>query len=436
MKTDSKEINSYTRELSITVPWEELKDDFEKSVRQFNKRVKIPGFRPGKAPRKVVLAQYLPNIEANFVEDAFHKAYIKALDELDLSPVNQATIKALDFHYESDLTFTAQFEVEPDITLPALKKNSLKVTRTRYQSDEEDVQSAIEEIRYARAEVHPVEDGSKEGHFILGDLQELDASGVPVIGRKLEKRYLKVGDGIFKGDNLKKLEGLKPGDISRVEIPDEAGNPIPFELTVIRVEEQVLPDVDDDFVKQVDPRYDSVDAWRASVKERIDKNYEQRAIEQYERALSDALIEKINPEYAPSMVDAYLDHLIEDAKKTNNGEPLDESKIREAYRSTAERNLKWYLIRSAIIEQEGLEVTRDEVQTKVKEIVEASPAEQRKQIEKYYKKPSNRHRIEDDLMEEKVLILKYVEQFTKVKEVIVKTDDLRKMSQEEHDHEH
>ncbi|MFQ6613283.1 MAG: trigger factor [Fidelibacterota bacterium] len=435
MKTDVTEINAYTRELSITVPWEELKDDFNRSAQRFSRKIKIPGFRPGKAPIKVILAQFLPSIEAEFVEDAFHKAYVKALDEQDLSPVNQATVKALDFHYGQDLTFTARFEIEPDLTIPPLKKNALKVTRTRYESDEVDLESTIEEIRYARAEVRPVEDGSKEGHFILGDLQELDASGVAIIGRKLEKRYLRIGDGIFKGENLKRLEGLKPGDTTQVEIPDEVGNPVLYQLSVIRVEEQILPEVNDDFVREVDPEYDSVEAWTASVKERIDKNYERRAVEHYERALSDAMIEKINPEYPPSMVEAYLDHLVEDAKKSNEGEePLDEAKVREAYRPAAERNLKWYLVRNAIIQQEGLEVTRDEIQAKIDEIVNAAPESQRKQVNKYYKKPSHRRHIEDDLMENKVL--NYIERFTKVKDVVVKTEDLRKMGQEGPNHEH
>ncbi|RMF09896.1 MAG: trigger factor [Candidatus Neomarinimicrobiota bacterium] len=434
MKTDIQTVNSYTRELQITVPWEELKADFEKSARQFSKRVKIPGFRPGKAPLKVILNQYLHSIEADFVDQAFRKAYVKALDEHDLYPVNQAKIKSLDFAYERDLTFAAEFEVEPEIELPTLKKNSLKVTRTRYESDEEDVNAVVEEIRYAQAEVRPVEDGAKAGHFILGDLQELDASGVPVIGRKLEKRYLRVGDGIFTGDNQTKLEGLKPGDTCRLEIPDEQGQPVLFELSVIRVEEQVLPEVNDEFVQQVNPALKTVEEWRQSIRERIDENYERRAREQFDRDLADALIDKVNPEYPPSMVDAYLDHLIEDARKANPGETIDEDKIRAEYRSVAERNLKWYLIRNAVIRSAGLEVTREEVQEKIRDIVESAPEDQRKTVEKTYKKPSNRSRIEDDLMERKVL--DYLLSFAKVKEVTVKTSDLRKMNQEDHAHEH
>ncbi len=434
MKTDIKEINSYTRELTITVPWEELKDDFDEEIRNFSKKVKLPGFRPGKAPKKVIMNQYLPSIEADFIEGAFQSAYIKALNEHDLSPVSQAQVKDLDFHYEQDLHFTAEFEIDPEIQLPTLKKNSLSVSKTKYKSDDEDVRLTIEEMQYSRADVRPVEDGAKAGQFILGDLQELDQSGMPVIGNKLEKRYLKIGEGIFTGENEKKLTGLKPGDTARIDIPDDKENIIPFELSVTRVEEQVLPEIDLDLVKQVDPGFESLDEWKASVKERIDKNYEQRAQEQYDRNLADALIEKVNPEFPPSMVHAYLDHLVEDLKKSNNGEPLDEEKVRETYHAVAERNLKWYLIRNAIIKQEGFEVTEEETKAKIEEIIEQSPEDQIKQIEKYYKKPSNRNRIEDDLMEAK--ILNFIEQFAKVKEVVVKTSDLRKMGESEHNHEH
>jgi len=243
------EPNSYTRELSIVVPWEELKNDFEKSIKNFSKKVKMPGFRPGKIPRKVLMQQYLPNIEMEFIENSFNTFYSKALLEKELVPVNQGEVSDLHFHFESDLSFKAQFEIEPEVSTPALKKNSLKIQRTTYISDEKDLEITIDDIRARYMQVHSVEDGSKEGHFIVGDLQEIDDGGTPIIGKKLEDRYIKIGDGIFTGDLQKSLTGLKPDDEVKITLPDENQNPVHYQLVVKRIEDHELPAVDDDFVK-------------------------------------------------------------------------------------------------------------------------------------------------------------------------------------------
>ncbi len=425
MKTDLKELNSFTRELAIHIPWDDLEKDYEKAVSVFSKKIKIAGFRKGKVPKHVVMKNYQQVIEADFIEDSFQKFYFMALQKENLQPVNRADVKDLDFKHGEHLSFQTVFEIEPEIKLPTMKKNSLKVEKTNYVTDKTDVDLAIDEIRRTYAEVMPVEDGAVDGDYILADLQKLDAEGVPIIGDKIEKRYIKLGDGIFTGDNLKKLTGLKPDDTTRIDFPGESGESTPYEITVTNVERQVLPEVTEDLIKKMDPNVENKSEWKKKIKEQIDKNYEQRAKETYERQLSDALIDLVNPEAPPSMVDSYLERLVEDVKKQNNGEEIDEEEVKKMYRSVSERNLKWYLIRKAIIREQNIEVSKDEVNDEIEKLKERSP-EHAKEIDKYYKKPSHRGRIEDDLIEGK--ILSYIETFAKVKLVKVKTKDLRKAS--------
>jgi len=425
VKTDLKELNSFTRELAIHIPWDDLEKDYEKAVSVFSKKIKIAGFRKGKVPKHVVMKNYQQVIEADFIEDSFQKFYFMALQKENLQPVNRADVKDLDFKHGEHLSFQTVFEIEPEIKLPTMKKNSLKVEKTNYVTDKTDVDLAIDEIRRTYAEVMPVEDGAVDGDYILADLQKLDAEGVPIIGDKIEKRYIKLGDGIFTGDNLKKLTGLKPDDTTRIDFPGESGESTPYEITVTNVERQVLPEVTEDLIKKMDPNVENKSEWKKKIKEQIDKNYEQRAKETYERQLSDALIDLVNPEAPPSMVDSYLERLVEDVKKQNNGEEIDEEEVKKMYRSVSERNLKWYLIRKAIIREQNIEVSKDEVNDEIEKLKERSP-EHAKEIDKYYKKPSHRGRIEDDLIEGK--ILSYIETFAKVKLVKVKTKDLRKAS--------
>lgn len=424
MNINLKEINSYTQEMTVGLEWNELSDDFNKFIGKFGKQIKMPGFRPGKIPKPVLIKQFLPLIESQFIDDNVQKYYLEALREKDVIPVNKAEIKDIHFHRNEHFNFTAVFEVEVNVKFPELKKNSIKVEKVIYKTDKEDVNLTIDDMRRSRAEMRTVEDGAKEGNFILADLQKTDESGIPIIGEKLEKRYIKIGDGIFTGDNQKKLIGVKPDGKVQIMIPEgEEQKEVPYEISVINVEEEVLPEINMDFVKQMDPDAKDVESWRNGVKEQIEKSYRQRANEQFDRNISDALINEIKPEFSPSMVESYLDHIIEDVKASNHGAKIEEEKVRETYRPLSERNLKWYSIRKAIIKDQGFKISADEVKAEIERLKEESP-KQAKEIDKFYKKPSNRTRIEDDLMEKK--IIDHLMNFVKVKEVKVYTKDLRK----------
>ena len=424
MKIDIKNINDFTREMKLDIPWETLEPDFDICLKKFSKKVKLPGFRPGKIPRDRLMQQFQPNIEAQFMDDNIYKYYLTALQQKEIVPVNQAEIRDVHFHMGEHFSFTAKFEVEPDFKLPRFKKNMFQVQRNKFIPDDQDINDAIDQLRRSHARIETVEDGAKEKDFILCDLQKLDDSGVAIIGKKFEKQMLKVGDGSFTDDQKEQLIGLKPGDSARITLPDNEDKTIthPYELKVAKVERENLPAVDDDFLKLINPELGSVDDLRADVLKKINENFEERARQSFERELSDALIEKVGVETPPSMVENYLNNILEDVKKQNNGEPIEEEKVLETYRPSAERNLKWYLIRKKVISQEQMNIERKDIDAEIENLVSRSPNSE-KEIRRFYKKPSNRQRIEDDMVEKK--ILEYLNQFAKVKEVEVNTKDIR-----------
>jgi trigger factor len=421
-----KETSSYAREADIDLSWEEIAADFEQAIKQFSKRVKLPGFRPGKVPRKVLMKQFQPAIEADFVENSVNTYYLKALQEKEIIPINMGSVSDVHFHHGEHFKFKVAFEIEPDVTIPRMKRKSLKVEKTNYITDDEDIDMAIDEMRHGHAEVQTVEDGAQLDDYVICDLQEIDISGVPIIGKKLETRYIKLGQIPFDGDNQKKLEGIKPGEKTQVSVPvDEKGSTSTFELSVQNVERQILPEVDEDFIKMADPEAENVADYRERIKDRLGKAYDQRSEKASDEQLTDAMINHVNPEFPPSMAESYLGHMVEDVMK-NNPAATDKEKIKEIYQPVAERNLKWYLIRNTIIKNEKYEITKEDVQADIDQRKEANPKEA-KELEKYFKKPSNRSRLEDDLMEKKVLA--YLKNFTKIKEVKMNTKDLRKQSE-------
>ena len=422
-----KELNTFSRELLIDLAWSEIEKDFEEAIKTFSKKIKLPGFRPGKVPRKVLMGQFQPSIEADFIDKSVNKYYSKALEEEKIIPVNMGSISDVDFLHGGHFKFKVSFEVEPKIKLPKLKKNTLKVEKTIYINDEQDIDMAIDEVRNGHAEVKTIEDGAKTEDFIICDLQELDETGLPIIGKKLETRYIKIGQAPFDGPNQKNLEGAKPEDKVRVSVPtDEKGTLGTYELLVKNVERQILPELNEDFVKLVDPQAKNVFEYRDNIQKQLEKAYEQRAKEAFDQQLVDALIDKTNPEFPPSMAESYLNHMVDDVTKNNQQGQLDKEKVKEAYKPVAERNLKWYLIRNELIKDQSFDVSKDDLSNEIQRRKDESP-NQVKEIEKFFKKPSNRSRLEDDLVEKKILT--YLIDFAKIKEVKVNTKDLRKQSE-------
>ena len=423
MKIKVNKTNDYARELEIDIPWSELESDFNTTIKKFSKKVKMPGFRAGKIPRNRLMQQFQANIEAEFMENNFQKYYLMAVQQEELLPVNKAEISDVHFHMNEHFSFKAVFEIEPEAVIPKLKRNSLSVQRTIYIHDEHDIEDAIMQLRKSHATIATVEDGAIEGDYLICTLQKLDESGVPIIGKKFEKQYLRVGKGSFTDNQKEKLIGLKPGDSTRVILPvNQEGENAEYELTVGNVEREILPEVNEEFLKRINPDLDSIDALTSDVEKKIKANFEERSRTAYERDLSDALIDLASPSFAPSMVENYLANLTEDVKKQNKGEPMDEEKVREHYTPVAERNVKWYSLRNKLIETQDIAASKENVEDYIEKLVERTPQSE-KEIRKFYKKPSNRKRVSDDLVEKK--ILEYLEQFAKVKEVEVYTKDLR-----------
>ena len=423
MKIKVNKTNEYTRELEINIPWSELESDFNATIKKFSKKVKIPGFRAGKIPRNRLMQQFQANIEAEFMENNFQKYYLMAVQQEELLPVNKAEISDVHFHMNDHFSFKAVFEIEPEMVIPKLKRNSLSVQRTIYIHDEHDIEDAIMQLRKSHSTIATVEDGAIEGDYLICTLQKLDESGVPIIGKKFEKQYLRVGKGSFTDNQKEKLIGLKPGDSTRVILPvNQEGENAEYELTVGNVEREILPEINEEFLKRINPDLDSIDALTSDVEKKIKANFEERSRTAYERDLSDALIDLASPSFAPSMVENYLANLTEDVKKQNKGEPMDEEKVREHYTPVAERNVKWYSLRNKLIETQDIATSKENVEDYIEKLVERTPQSE-KEIRKFYKKPSNRKRVSDDLVEKK--ILEYLEQFAKVKEVEVYTKDLR-----------
>ena len=422
MNVKLKEINSYTRQITVSVTWEDLESAFEAHIRRFTKKVRMPGFRKGKVPQKVVIQNFGPELEAEFAQDSIEIHYAEALQEHKIVPVNRAKIEDLQFSEGSSLNFKAMVEVEPSIKLPKYNRK-MKVKKNVYVPDNTDVDAYIEEVRRQFAEVRTIEEGSSDGHLLLVDMQEMDSSGVPIIGKKVEDRYIKVGDGVFGGTNLSRLTGLKVGDTTIVEAETtKEGGLTTYELTIKNVQEEVFPEMNEEFINKIDSEATDETSFRENVIKKIQERLDRDAEGQLNEAIIDYFLQSTDLEPPPSMVDNYIEHSIEQAK-SNNGETFDEDKYRNEARPSVVRSIKWVLIRKALIKSEELRIPDEEVDEHIEKILESTEDEKGK-IRRYYKKSSNKERLREDLLDRS--LFQKLKEYAKINEVTISTSDLRK----------
>ena len=423
MEIKLKKINDFTKELKCVVSWEEIKDSF---INEFNK-VKSnhapKGGRKGKVfgrDLELFKKNYGTAIEANFAEKSLNEYYQKAIQEKKLNPINQAQVSNLEFSEGNSLEFTLSFEIVPEIKLPNYEKK-FKIKMIKYKSSKEDVDHALEEVRQQHSNLKTVDDGAKSGNFIMGDFQELDDSDFPIIGKKLEKQYIKLGIGAFTGATEKELIGAKPDDKRKITVDYGEGKKSKYELHIHKVEEQLLPELNDELAKTVSPDLkklsDLKEKLKDNIQKSIDDDYEKRKREE----LINYFVEKTKLKAPESMVSRYLDKFIEDQMKKNNN--LDKEKLRKESQNIAEFNVKWFIIKDSILEKSKVSVTDKDLDKEIKKMIDEG-ADDKKKILDFFAEPQNRESLHSNLINEK--LFDYMSSFAIIKDTEKSTAELRK----------
>ena len=419
LKIKSKKINDFTYELSIVAAWKDIKDDFELCKKKVAKNIKVSGFRKGKIPDNILMSQYLGQIEMNFVQDFSEKYYIIALQKEELNPINQAALKDIDFAYEKDFSFKSEFEIEPPLSAPKLKKNMVTVEKTNFISNEKEVEDTINNILNSQSKTEQIEEGSSDGDFMIADFQEIDESGIPIIGKK-EKKYIAIGQEPFINNNKDLLLDKNVGDSVKMTIDLGSGQK-DYSIIIESMQRRIPPKLDEEFVKTMDPNCKSVEEWKSNIEKSIDLEYDKKSEELFNSAIIDQFIKLVDPILPSSMLESYLNNIVNEVKTNQNMQNIDDDKIREEYKLFAENNLKWYLLRKAMIKDLEIAIDKNAVDDFIKEAIEKNSS-QKAEIERFYKKESNKSKLSDDLLDEKILDM--LKEHSKVKEKDTNTADL------------
>lgn len=419
LKIKSKKVNEFTYELSIVAKWKDIQADFELCKKKVAKDIKVPGFRKGKIPNHILMSQYLGQIEMNFVQDFSEKYYILALQEEKLNPINQAALKDIDFAYEKDFSFKSEFEIEPSLSVPKLKKNMVTVEKTNFISNEKEIEDTVNNILNSQSKTEKIEEGSLEGDFMIADFQEIDESGIAIIGKK-EKKYIAIGQEPFINSNKELLLNKKVGDIVKMTVDLGSGEK-EYSISIESMQRRVPPELNEEFVKTMDPNCKSVEEWKSNIEKSISLEYEKKSEELFNSAIIDQFIKLVDPILPSSMLDSYLANIVNEVKTKQDMQNIDDDKIKEEYKLFAENNLKWYLLRKAIIKDLDIAIDEKAVDFFIKEAIEKNDS-QKAEIERFYKKESNKSKLADDLLDQQILDM--LKEHSKVKEKDTNTADL------------
>ena len=401
MKLDLKNKSDFLRVLNVKVLWDDLKDDYSKEFKKAKSQYQIPGFRKGKVPENIVRKNLLPSIEAQFVDNYVNVYYRKRLEELKIIPINQGQITKVDFKENSNLEFEIMFEVKPDIKLPKYK-NKVKIKTNKYIAGDDDLNDSLLDLQTRFAKSKTFEGAIESGHFIYADFDKLDSNGKIIEGSTLKNHFIKIGEGLFGGKVGDKFIGKKDGDVVNVEVEQDKGK-IHYQVKINKIEEQILPELNDEFVKTVDPNLSTLDELNKNLLDKIQDNLNQENQKEFHNKIIDYFIDKAKFDVPESMVENYKTHLIEDYKKqyAQMNQPFDEEKVSGTIIETAKKTVQWILIRELLIKDESIKITKEDIDKYLNEQMEKTP-QYKKEIKKYYSDDQNKYKLHEDMTNQKL----------------------------------
>ena len=383
IKSNEKKENS-TYELVIEVGAAEFQAAIDKVYNRQKNRINIPGFRKGKAPRKMVEKMYGAEI---FYEDAislaYPDAYEGALKETGIDPVAYPQLEVLDVSADG-FTFKATVTVKPEASIKDYK--GLPVAKPEVKVSAADVKAELKPYIDRASRLVSVERKAKKGDTAVIDFEGFK-DGVPFQGGKGENYSLELGSGSFVPGFEDQVIGMKAGDEKDLDItfpenytPELAGAQVVFKVKVHEVKEKQEPEVDDEFAKDVS-EFETLDEFKKDLGDKLKARRQEQADRDFEEAVITALLEKLECDVPQAMIDYRADKMLEDyANRIQSqgikfedylrmmGMTMDD--MRAQSKTAADRNVRSDLALEAVAAAEGIEVTEAEVDEEIAKLAE------------------------------------------------------------------
>ncbi|MGN0991180.1 MAG: trigger factor [Candidatus Ventricola sp.] len=396
MSTTVEKIASNKVKLSFDIDSAKFDEAMGKAYLKVRNQVTIPGFRKGKAPRKLIENMYGEGV---FYDEAFElifdEVYGPAVDENKIEVVDRPEIDIQEIGAGKNLKFTCEVFVKPDVTLGEYKGVSVK-KETTVVTDVE-VDARVEEERNKQATETEV-----EGRAVIeGDTVNLDyagtVDGVAFAGGTAQDQTLKIGSGSFIPGFEEQMIGMNIGEEKDLQVtfPEQyhaeelAGKAAVFHVKVNSITETQLPALDDDFAKDIS-EFDTLDEYKADIRAKLEAQAAERDNNNFTNAVIEKVLENATVEIPEAMIERQIDSMMRDFeyRLMGNGLKLDDflkytgsdmKAFRENYRGQAEKSVKAHLVLEAIEKAEAIDATQEQIDKQL----EAFAAQTGKTVEEF-----------------------------------------------------
>jgi trigger factor len=373
VKSTVEQLSPTRVRINVEVPFGELKPDFDRAYKELAKQVRLPGFRPGKAPAKLLEARVGKEaILDQVINEALPSRYGQAVTESDVRPLGQPEIDVTNKVYGEDLVFTAEVDVRPDFALPDL--SALKITVDPIKVSDEDVDTELQNLRARFGTLKGVERAAATGDFVSIDLKAtIDGEDVP--DASTEGLSHEVGSGQLIDGLDDAIIGLSAGEskvfTTELAAGPHAGKEAEVTVTVGSVKERELPEPDDEFA-QLASEFDTIDELKANLSEQVSRVKRVQQAEEIRGAAIEALLDGVDMPLPEAIVQAQVDSTIHNAL---HGLDHNEDKLAEALekqgttrekfdadaRTEAEKAIKTQLLLDALADDLDIQVGQDDL---------------------------------------------------------------------------
>jgi trigger factor len=428
MKTNIEDISSVKKRLNVEIEAEDIDRKVNETYKKYGKIAKIKGFRPGKAPRKILENYYGNQVLEDVTKSLIEETLFEAMEEHKTYPLNMPVVENEILKIGENYKYSAQFEVRPQFEIKDYL--GIEVEKETCVVNEKDVDRQMEQIREARGRLRPVEEarGVKEGDIVVIDYEGFEGDKA-IEGIKAENYPVKIGDKKFFPGAEEALIGSKKGDKVNITIDFKedyfhrglSGKRVDLKIDVNDIKEIQLPEMDDEFVKSLGSGFESLDKLREKIREDLiaieGKRIENRLRERLLGKISDGLDFELPDSLVESEIISTLENIKQNLIRSGSSlekSGLDEEKLKGEIRPGAEKRVKGMLILADIAHKNKLTVEEAELTENFKQMSEETGVDP-DTIRKYYESHNLIDNIRQVILKEKTL--KYLVENAKVKDV-------------------
>jgi len=415
MKVQVEELSPVERKLSIEVPPEQVQAELGRAYAQLGRQVRLPGFRPGKIPRRILEQKFRGEVEDDVARRLVERAYLSAISEHHVDAVGTPQLTPVRLDQEKPFAFEARVEVRPKVE--AKDYRGLPLKRVQAAVPDAEVNERLEAMRQRAARLEPVEGRTvaETGDFAIVDYVGT-IGGQPFPGSKAEEVTVEVAPGDLLRGNVPELAGTVIGQTRELDHafaaddpePARAGKTAHFSFTLKGLKRQQLPALDDDFAREVGGG-DTLAELKGKVRNDLEAAAQNRAAQDEREQLVKGLVERNPFELPKAMVERGLDAMLDGALRMMARQGLDPSKLnldfsslREEMRPKAEAEVRGALLLQAVAEKEGLSVKPEDLDARIAQYATESGAPLH-QVRKAFKEPEQRRALEQRVREEKTV---------------------------------